>query len=82
MLTGFGTALKAIKEAGPVVYFGLFAASGLLLFLPETMAKIGLAEIRQEYLTYLGICWIGSASLLAAHGFGALGHPIRQLWRN
>lgn len=73
MFEAIGAVVAAIIKAGVPIYIGAFIASSLLLFLPDSAAKLlGLVEFRQTYREYLGVAFVVSVSLLFAHGLSGI----------
>jgi hypothetical protein len=85
MLESIASILTATKSAGTPTIAAIFVATSLLLFVPDDIAAtLGMLEFRATYRAYLGVAWIGCASLLAIQsviGVFSLGREKYRSWR-
>ena len=73
--------VTAVINGGWKIYLAVLIASAALLYLPEnTIAQIGLDEVRRTYRTQGGVALVLSASLVATHLISILWNVILSPW--
>ena len=73
----------AARLAVPRVALPLAIASMFFIVVPSTWLKWGALEhFRQSFLFEIGLCLLGSLSVLIAHGVFAVRRPILEAWKS